>query len=151
RAPRLTEPAAPSSCVCARSASPITGASNSARAAAIATMRPLPRLNSTTASHCKCRSQVGLMDISAAEAAIRAALRLGSKSNAAPLGRKPRHATAGSCLAERRGTNRAGSATFWYPDHQGTVTGPKPDPLWRSPEGDVELMAQKKVLDFKPA
>jgi hypothetical protein len=34
--------------------------------------------------------------------------------------------------------------------HQGTVTCPKPDTFW-APQGDVELMAQKKVLDFKPA
>ncbi len=31
------------------------------------------------------------------------------------------------------------------------VTCPKPDTLWGSPQGDVELMTQKKVLDFKPA
>jgi hypothetical protein len=30
-------------------------------------------------------------------------------------------------------------------------TCPKRDPLWGSPQGDVELMAEKKVLDFKPA
>ena len=34
---------------------------------------------------------------------------------------------------------------------QTTVTCPKPDTLWDSPQGDVELMTQKKVLDFKPA
>ena len=33
----------------------------------------------------------------------------------------------------------------------GTVTCPKPDTLWGSPQGDVELMTQKNVLDFKPA
>ena len=38
-----------------------------------------------------------------------------------------------------------------HPNHQGTVTCPKPDTLWGSPQGDVELMTQKKVLDFKPA
>jgi hypothetical protein len=38
-----------------------------------------------------------------------------------------------------------------HPNHQGTVTCPKPDTLWGSPQGDVELMAEKKVLDFKPA
>jgi hypothetical protein len=27
-----------------------------------------------------------------------------------------------------------------------TVTCPKPDTLWGSPQGDVELMTQKKVL-----
>ena len=27
----------------------------------------------------------------------------------------------------------------------------RPDTLWGSPQGDVELMTQKKVLDFKPA
>jgi hypothetical protein len=36
------------------------------------------------------------------------------------------------------------------PNHQGTVTCPKPDTLWGSPQGDVELMTQKEVLDFKP-
>jgi hypothetical protein len=38
-----------------------------------------------------------------------------------------------------------------HPNHQGTVTCPKPGTLWGSPQGDVELMTQKKVLDFKPA
>ena len=38
-----------------------------------------------------------------------------------------------------------------HPNHQGTVICPKPDTLWGSPQGDVELMAEKKVLDFKPA
>jgi len=38
-----------------------------------------------------------------------------------------------------------------HPNHQGTVTCPKPDTLWGSPQGDVELMAEKKILDFKPA
>jgi len=38
-----------------------------------------------------------------------------------------------------------------HPSHQGTVACPKPDTLWGSPQGDVELMTQKKVLDFKPA
>src|SRR5207247_10274655 len=33
-----------------------------------------------------------------------------------------------------------------HPNHQGTVTCPKPDTLWGSPQGDVELMTQKKVL-----
>jgi hypothetical protein len=37
------------------------------------------------------------------------------------------------------------------PNHQGTVTCPKPDTLRGSPQGNVELMTQKKVLDFKPA
>jgi hypothetical protein len=37
------------------------------------------------------------------------------------------------------------------PNHQGTVTCPKPDTLRGSPQGDVELMTQKEVLDFKPA
>jgi hypothetical protein len=38
-----------------------------------------------------------------------------------------------------------------HPNHQDTVTCPKPDASWGSPQGDVELMTQKKVLDFKPA
>jgi hypothetical protein len=38
-----------------------------------------------------------------------------------------------------------------HPNHQGTVTCPKPETLWGSPQGDVELMAEKKVFDFKPA
>ena len=37
-----------------------------------------------------------------------------------------------------------------HPNHQDTVTCPKPDTSWRS-QGDVELMTQKKVLDLKPA
>ena len=36
-----------------------------------------------------------------------------------------------------------------HPNHQGTVTCPKPDTLRGSPQGDVELMTQKEVLDFK--
>ena len=38
-----------------------------------------------------------------------------------------------------------------HPNHQGTVTCPKPDTLRGSPQGHVELMTQKEVLDFKPA
>jgi hypothetical protein len=38
-----------------------------------------------------------------------------------------------------------------HPNHQDTVTCPKPDTSWGSPQGDVELMTQKEVLDFKPA
>jgi hypothetical protein len=38
-----------------------------------------------------------------------------------------------------------------HPNHQCTVTCPKRDTLWGSPQGNVELMTQKKVLDFKPA
>ena len=37
-----------------------------------------------------------------------------------------------------------------HPNHQGTVTCPKPDTLWGSPQGDVELMAEKKVLPTIP-
>jgi hypothetical protein len=38
-----------------------------------------------------------------------------------------------------------------HPNHQGTVTCPEPETLRGSPKGDVELMTQKEVLDFKPA
>ena len=38
-----------------------------------------------------------------------------------------------------------------HPNHQGTVTCTKPETLQASPQGYVELMAQKEVLDFKPA
>ena len=38
-----------------------------------------------------------------------------------------------------------------HPNHQGTVTCTKPETLRASPQGDIELMAQKEVLDFKPA
>jgi hypothetical protein len=38
-----------------------------------------------------------------------------------------------------------------HPNHQGTVSCPKPDTLRGSPQGDAELMTQKDVLDFKPA
>ena len=31
-----------------------------------------------------------------------------------------------------------------HPNHQGTVTCPKPDTLWGSPQGDVELMIRKR-------
>ena len=38
-----------------------------------------------------------------------------------------------------------------HPNHQGTVTCTKPETLRASPQGDVELMTQEKVLNFKPA
>jgi len=31
-----------------------------------------------------------------------------------------------------------------HPNHQGTVACPKSDTLWGSPQGDVELMTQKR-------
>jgi hypothetical protein len=38
-----------------------------------------------------------------------------------------------------------------HPNHQGAVTCPEPETLRGSLQGDVELMTQKEVLDFKPA
>ena len=38
-----------------------------------------------------------------------------------------------------------------HPNHQGTVTCTKTETLRSSPQGDVELMTQEKVLNFKPA
>jgi len=38
-----------------------------------------------------------------------------------------------------------------HPNHQSTVTCPKPDTFRGPPQSDVELMTQKEVLDFKPA
>jgi hypothetical protein len=38
-----------------------------------------------------------------------------------------------------------------HPNYQGAVTRPKPDTLRSSPQGNVELMTQKEVLDLKPA
>jgi hypothetical protein len=38
-----------------------------------------------------------------------------------------------------------------HPSHQGAVTRPELETLRSSPQGDVELMTQKEVLDFKPA
>ena len=38
-----------------------------------------------------------------------------------------------------------------HPNHQGPVTPPQPQALRRSPQGNIELMTQKEVLNFKPA
>ena len=38
-----------------------------------------------------------------------------------------------------------------HADHQDPVTATQPKTVWRPPKGDVELVAKKKVLDFKPA
>jgi hypothetical protein len=37
-----------------------------------------------------------------------------------------------------------------HPNQQGTVTCPQPETLRGPPQGDVELMTQKEILDFKP-
>ena len=37
-----------------------------------------------------------------------------------------------------------------HPNHQNPVIRPEPETLRGSPQGDVELMTQKEVLDFKP-
>ena len=63
---------------------------------------------------------------------------------------RPHDARARVHLAKVRQTEQARPPSG-HPNHQGTVTCPKPDTLWGSPQGDVELMAEKKVLDFKPA
>ena len=38
-----------------------------------------------------------------------------------------------------------------HPHQQDPVTPPQPETSWCSPQGDVELMPQKEVLNFKPA
>ena len=38
-----------------------------------------------------------------------------------------------------------------HPNNRGTITCTKPETLRASPQGYVELMAQKEVLDFKSA
>jgi hypothetical protein len=37
-----------------------------------------------------------------------------------------------------------------HPDHQGPITSSQPPALRRSPQGNIELMTQKEVLNFKP-
>jgi len=70
----------------------------------------------------------------------------------APIGPKPRAMPP----QDRVGLNDAGQTEqarphSGHPKLSSTVTCPKPDTLWGSPQGDVELMTEKKVLDFKPA
>jgi hypothetical protein len=38
-----------------------------------------------------------------------------------------------------------------HPHQQDPITPPQPEMSWCSPQGDVELMPQKEVLNFKPA
>jgi hypothetical protein len=38
-----------------------------------------------------------------------------------------------------------------YPHHQGPVTPPQKQRLWRSSQDNIELMTQEEVLNFKPA
>ena len=38
-----------------------------------------------------------------------------------------------------------------HPHQQRPVTTPQPQTLWCSPQGNIELMPKKEVLDFKPA
>ena len=70
----------------------------------------------------------------------------------APIGPKPCAVPPQDCvrLNDARQTEQARPPSG-HPNHQGTVTCPNPDTLWGSPQGDVELMTQKEVLDFKPA
>jgi hypothetical protein len=38
-----------------------------------------------------------------------------------------------------------------HPDDHGPVTAPQPQTVWHPPQGDIELVPKKEVLDFKPA
>ena len=37
------------------------------------------------------------------------------------------------------------------PNRQGAITAMQPQTVWCAPQGDIELMPKKEVLDFKPA
>jgi hypothetical protein len=57
---------------------------------------------------------------------------------------------------DRAGLNHAGQPEqAWpeprHPDHQDPVTATEPKTVWHLPKRDIELVAKKKVLDFKPA
>jgi hypothetical protein len=56
---------------------------------------------------------------------------------------------------DRVGLNHAGQTQqAWpepsHPDQQCTVTPPKPQAVRCTPQGNIELMSEKEVLDFKP-
>jgi hypothetical protein len=38
-----------------------------------------------------------------------------------------------------------------HPHHQGAITAMQPQTVWCTPQGNIELMPKKKVLDFKSA
>jgi hypothetical protein len=38
-----------------------------------------------------------------------------------------------------------------HPYHQGAITALQPQTVWCTPQGNIELMPKKEVLDFKPA
>jgi hypothetical protein len=57
---------------------------------------------------------------------------------------------------DRIGLNHAGQTEqAWpeprHPDHQGPVTATQQQTMWRVPNGNIELVTKKKVLDFKLA
>ena len=52
--------------------------------------------------------------------------------------------------------NDAGQIEQAWPDpgdphHQGAITALQPQTVWCTPQGNIELMPKKEVLDFKPA
>jgi hypothetical protein len=59
--------------------------------------------------------------------------------------------TAGWWPAAQLEPKPAGLASAASSDHQGPVTLPQTQTLWRSSQDNVELMTQKEVLNFKPA
>ena len=38
-----------------------------------------------------------------------------------------------------------------HPHYQGAITAMQPQTVWCTPQGNIELMPKKEVLDFKPA
>jgi hypothetical protein len=38
-----------------------------------------------------------------------------------------------------------------HPHHYGAITAMQPQTVWCTPQGNIELMPKKEVLDFKPA
>jgi hypothetical protein len=51
---------------------------------------------------------------------------------------------------ERPGQTKEARPASGHPYQQGPVTTPQSETLRCAPQGDVELMTQKEVLDFKP-
>ena len=70
----------------------------------------------------------------------------------APIGPKP----CSMPPRDRVRLNDAGQIEQAWPDsghphYQGAITAMQPQTVWCTPQGNIELMPKKEVLDFKPA
>jgi hypothetical protein len=57
---------------------------------------------------------------------------------------------------DRFGPNHAGQSDQAWPQprhqfQQSSVTGTEPQTMWRAPQGNIELVPEKQVLDLNPA